>query len=580
LKRQEQEPVGTLSKRPDKYRRTNKEGAPMGKGKLTAKTLGIALVFVLIGVMLGGLLATLSPFAEFANQGQALAQELPELEWSRTFGDLGDDLGESVRQTLDGGYIIAGSTESYGAGGEDVWLIKTDSHGNITWDKTFGGTSNDTGWSMQQTSDGGYVIAGDTSSYGAGERDVWLTKTDSDGNKIWDKTFGGTSFDDGMSVQQTSDGGYIIAGGTTSYGAGEADVWLIKTDSNGDKVWDKTFGGTSFDVGWSVQQTLDGGYVIAGFTESYGAGGEDVWLIKTDSNGNKVWDKTFGGTSFDDGESVRQTSDGGYVIAGYTESYGAGGEDVWLIKTDSDGNKVWDKTFGGTSDDVGWSVEQTSDGGYVITGYTESYGAGEADVWLIKTDSDGNKVWDKTFGGTSDDDGISVRQTSDGGYITAGATASYGAGAEDVWLIKLGPEGGVENAPPNIPSSPSPANHATDGSTNARLSWTGGDPDAGNTVTYDVYFGIGPTEPMAMVSHNQTGTDYAPGTLAYNTTYHWKIVATDNHGVSTMGPLWDFATVRKAEVLPTPIWLWIVAAIGIVLLVAVIVRVVRRKMKA
>jgi len=551
----------------------------MGKGKLIAKTLGIALVFVLIGVMLGGLPVTPSPLAEFANQSQALAQGLPELEWSRTFGNLGDDFAESVRQTLDGGYVVAGSTESYGAGEEDVWLIKTDSDGNETWEKTFGGTSDDTGWSVQQTSDGGYVIAGDTSSYGAGERDAWLIKTDSAGDKVWDKTFGGPSFDDGMSVQQTSDGGYVMAGGTSSYGAGEGDVWLIKTDSSGDKVWDETFGGTSFDVAWSVQQTSDSGYVIAGFTESYGAGGEDVWLIKTDSDGNKVWDETFGGTSFDDGESVQQTSDGGYVIAGYTESYGAGGEDVWLIKTDSDGNKVWDKTFGGTSDDVGWSVEQTSDGGYVIAGFTESYGAGEWDAWLIRTDSNGNKVWDKTVGGTSDDDAISVQQTSDGGYVIAGATGSYGAGNEDVWLIRLGPEGGLQNTPPNIPSSPSPANHATDGSINADLSWTGGDPDAGDIVTYDVYFGTSPTEPMAMVSHNQTGTSYAPGTLAYNTTYYWKIVATDNHGASTTGPLWDFTTVHEAEVPGTPTWVWIIAVIGTVLLVAIIVWVVRRKMK-
>jgi hypothetical protein len=551
----------------------------MGKGKLIVKTLGIALVSVLIGVMLGGLSVTPSPFAEFTNRSRALAQGLPELEWSKTFGNLGDDIGQSVRQTSDGGYIIAGFTESYGAGGDDVWLISTDSNGNKVWDKTFGGTSDDAGWSVQQASDGGYIIAGGTSSYGGGEWDAWLIKTDSNGDKVWDKTFGGTSDDDGISVRQTSDGGYIIAGFTESYGAGGDDVWLISTDSNGDKVWDKTFGGTSDDAGWSVQQTSDGGYVIAGSTSSYGAGGEDVWLIKTDSSGNKVWDKTFGGAFFDDGESVQQTSDGGYIIAGYTESYGAGGEDVWLIKTDSNGNKVWDKTFGGTSDDAGWSVQQTSDGGYIIAGGTSSYGAGEWDAWLIKTDSNGDKVWDKTFGGTSDDDGISVRQTSDGRYVIAGATVSYGAGGEDVWLIRLGPEGGVQNTPPNIPSNPSLANHATDGSINAHLSWTGGDPDAGNTVTYDVYFGTSPSVPVAMVSHNQTGTSYAPGTLAYNTTYYWKIVATDKHGASTTGPLWDFTTVRRAEVPGTPIWLWIIAVTGTVLLVAIIVGVARRKVK-
>jgi hypothetical protein len=551
----------------------------MEKGTLIAKTLGIALVIVFIGVTLGALLTTLSLSAGFASQSQALAQGLPELGWSKTFGNLGDDFGDSVQQTSDGGYVIAGFTDSYGAGGDDVWLIKTDSDGNHVWNKTFGGASYDVGWSVQQTAGGGYIIAGGTESYGVGVEDVWLIKTDSDGNKVWDKTFGGASNDVGWSVRQTSDGGYVVAGGTESYGIGEEDVWLIKTDSDGNKVWDKTFGGTSDDAGISVQQTSDGGYIIAGFTESYGVGGGDVWLIRTDSDGNKVWDKTFGAASFDDGESVQQTSDGGYVIAGYTESYGAGGEDVWLIKTDSNGDKVWDKTFGGTSDDAGWSVQQTSDGGYVIAGSTSSYGAGGWDAWLIKTDSDGNKVWDKTFGGTSDDDGISVQQTSEGGYGVAGATFSYGAGGEDVWLIKIGAGGGVQNAPPNTPSNPSPANHATDGSIDTQLSWTGGDPDAENVVTYDVYFGINSTEPMAIVSHSQTGTSYMPGTLAYNTTYCWKIVATDNHGASTTGPLWDFSTVREAEGAGTPIWLWIIAGAGAALLVAIIVWVVRRRVK-
>ncbi|MGA8849566.1 MAG: hypothetical protein WB564_07085 [Dehalococcoidia bacterium] len=556
----------------------------MEKGKLIAKSLGIALVFVLIGVMFGGLLVTPSPLVEFANQSQVLAQGPPELEWSKTFGELGDDFGESVQQTSDGGYVIAGSTNSSttpnGTGGADVLLIKTDSNGNKIWDKTFGGNSTDVGWSVQQTSDGGYIVVGSTSSYGAGRWDVWLIKTDSNGNKIWDKTFGGNATDVGWSVQQTSDGGYVVVGGTDSYGAGGGDVWLIKTDSNGNKVWDKTFGGNSADVGWSIQQTSDGGYIEVGGTSSYGAGGWDVLLIKTDSNGNKVWDKTFGGNSTDAGMSVRQTSNGGYIVVGYTSSYGAGGEDVWLIKTDSNGNKVWDKTFGGTSADVGMSIQQTSDGGYIEVGGTGSYGAGGEDVWLIKTDSNGNKVWDKTFGGTSADAGMSVRQTSDGGYIVVGYTSSYGAGGVDVWLIKLGPEGGIQNTPPNIPSNPSPANHATGGSINAHLSWTGGDPDAGNTVTYNVYFGNSSTAPIAMVSHNQAGTSYDPGTLAYNTTYYWMIVATDNYGASTTGPLWDFTTAHKAEVPGMPIWFWIIVAIGAVSLVTIIIYVRRRAVKA
>jgi len=253
----------------------------------------------------------------------------------------------------------------------------------------------------------------------------------------WEKTFGGAGDDRGFSVQQTSDGGYIIVGWTTSYGAGGADVYLIKVDANGNMQWSRTFGGRDADWGYSVQQTSDGGYIIVGETTSYGAGLVDVYLIKVDAKGNMQWNKTFGGAGYDWGYSVQQTSDGGYIIVGAT-SYGAGGDDVYLIKVDANGNMQWSKTFGGAIDDWGYSVQQTSDGGYIIVGTTTSYGAGGGDVYLIKVDANGNMQWSKTFGGAGDDRGFSVQQTSDGGYIIVGTTTSYGAGWWDVYLIKLG----------------------------------------------------------------------------------------------------------------------------------------------
>jgi hypothetical protein len=256
----------------------------------------------------------------------------PQIEWEKTFGGSGDDRGYSVQQTRDGGYIIVGETESYGAGEADVYLIKVDANGNMQWSKTFGGSGDDVGYSVQQTRDGGYIIVGYTTSYGAGLFDVYLIKVDANGNMQWSKTFGGRGDDVGYSVQQTSDGGYIIVGYTTSYGAGLFDVYLIKVDANGNMQWSKTFGGGAWDEGYSVQQTSDGGYIIVGTTTSYGAGWEDVYLIKVDANGIMQWSKTFGGGSWDLGYSVQQTSDGGYIIVGFTESFGAGGEDVYLIK--------------------------------------------------------------------------------------------------------------------------------------------------------------------------------------------------------------------------------------------------------
>ena len=361
----------------------------------------------------------------------------PSMVWNQTFGGAGTDYGRSVAQTSDGGYIVAGYTDSAGMGGADVYLVKTDSNGVESWNSTFGGADDDRGFSVAQTSDGGYIIVGETRSFGLGFRDVYLIKTDADGVESWSKTFGGVNDDLGYSVVQTGDGGYIIVGYTG------ADVYLIKTDSGGTETWSKTFDKGSIDYGLCVAQTSDAGYIITGASYPSFPGSPDVYLIKTDSNGTETWSKTFGGAGFDRGYSVVQTGDGGYIIAGETSSFGAGLHDVYLIKTDSGGTETWSKTFGGAGDDCGYSLDQTMDGGYIIVGYTGT------DVYLIKTGSDGSESWSKTFGGAGSELGRSVAQTGDGGYIVAGYTDSYGAGGSDFYLVKL-------ETPAPEPSTPKP----------------------------------------------------------------------------------------------------------------------------
>jgi hypothetical protein len=341
------------------------------------------------------------------------------VSFAKTYGGTDYDGASSIQQTSDGGYIVAGETYSFCVGWDDIFLIKTDANGNIQWVKTYGGTSIDGASSVQQTFDGGYILAGFTISLGAGSGDILLIKTDANGNVIWAKTYGGANYDYASSVQQTSDGGYILAGTTISLDVSSADIILIKTDANGNVQWAKTYGGTGAS---SFQQTSDGGYIVAGGTYSFGAGSADIILIKTDANGNIIWAKTYGGTDYDWASSVQQTSDGGYIVAGYTGSFGAGWEDIFLIKTDANGNIQWAKTYGGTSIDGAYFVQQTSDGGYIMAGYTGSFGADSADIILIKTDANGNVQWAKTYGGTG---ASSVQQTSDGGYILAGFTTSF-----------------------------------------------------------------------------------------------------------------------------------------------------------
>jgi hypothetical protein len=381
--------------------------------------------------------------------------------WNKTYGGTEYEEAYALVQTTDGGYALGGYTNSSGAGSYDFWLIKTDDVGTMMWNRTYGGTNDDWAYALVQTSDGGYALAGETGSFGAGYTDFWLVKTDAAGNMMWNQTYGGTSRDWALALVQTGDGGYALVGGTFSFGAGWCDFWLIKTDELGNMQWNKTYGGWNDDLAYDLVQMGDGGYALAGGTWSFGAGLYDVWLIKTDADGNMQWNQTYGGTNNDAAFALVQTGDGGYALAGGTWSFGAGSHDSWLIKTDADGTMMWNRTYGGTNDDFARALVQTWDGGYALAGRTESFGAGLYDFWLVKTDSAGNMMWNKTYGGTSNEWAYDLVQTSDGGYALAGYTMSFGVGSGDFWLVKTDASGNVGGVESGLAWTDSSANTVT-----------------------------------------------------------------------------------------------------------------------
>jgi len=310
--------------------------------------------------------------------------------------------------------------------------------GDTLWTRTYGGGDVEEGWCVQQTHDGGYIIAGHTASFGAGNYDVYVVKTATNGDTLWTRSYGGGATDRGFFVQQTSDGGYIIAGYTESFGAGATDVYLLRTDSSGDTLWTRTYGGDQRDYGWEVVVTPDGGFAVAAQTASFGAGRDDVYLVKTDASGDSLWTRTYGGSSLDYGFSLQHTSDGGYVVAGFTYSFGAGGYDLYVVKTDANGNTLWTRTYGGSGYDYARSVRQTTDGGYIVAGYTESFGAGGYDVYLVRVAGE-SSLPDVTMEILPDDPPVVVPQGGSFGYTGTVTNNTDEVQFVDIWTMAYVP---------------------------------------------------------------------------------------------------------------------------------------------
>jgi putative intracellular protease/amidase len=359
--------------------------------------------------------------------------------WAKTYGGYGADGGRAICKTPDNGYLIAGYTFSHGSSDADILVIKTDVNGKMLWSKAFGGSGTEYANGCQVVNDG-YLIVGYTTSYGAGSRDIYLIKLDPKGNEMWSRSYGGSSWDVGTAVCETEDGEYIICGFTHSFGKGEEDVYLIKTDTNGNELWSKTYGGDRYELANSIYKTSDGGFVIGATTGTFGGGNSDFYIIKTDKKGKEIWSKSFGnkgrrGYGYDWCSSLNIEKNGDYILSGHTDCNDV--QDIYVLKIDKAGNKIWSNSFGNKPFyDYGNSVRETADGGFILCGTTKSID-GNNDMYLIKLDGKGNVVWEKTFGGPGSDWGGSVYVTKENDYIILGYTNSYGKGASDVFLAKV-----------------------------------------------------------------------------------------------------------------------------------------------
>jgi hypothetical protein len=364
-----------------------------------------------------------------------------QITFQKIIGGSGFELSTGISQLNDGSYIISGRTNSFGAGNSDVYFIKLDSYGDTLWTKTYGNIKDESSWSILQTKDGGYIITGVSTSFISLPTDtenIYIIKTDSNADTLWTRTYGGIGFIEGTDAKQTSDGGYAFFASTRSFGAGGFDYYLIKTNENGDTLWTQVYGGVNDDLFYRLQQTTDKGYLISGYTYSFGAGGADAYIVKTDSLGVLQWSKTYGGSRDDFITDAKQTTDGGFIFTGYTQSYNTNLLDTFttfVIKTNSIGDTLWIKTYGANNTTVSHQVFQSSDGNYILVGYTghtNGNSIGSYNAYLLKIDANGDTLFSKVVT-TSFSEFNAAQATVDGGMIMVG---DVNLSSVDMFLVK------------------------------------------------------------------------------------------------------------------------------------------------
>jgi len=364
--------------------------------------------------------------------------------WAKAYGESGDDTGMAVAIADNGDIIVAGYTNSFGAGDYDFLVLRLDESGDIKWQKAYGGSDRDLGYAVAIAGNGDIIVAGQTSSFGAGGDDFWILRLDSNGNIKWQKAYGGSSNDRVEAVAIAENGDIIIAGRTYSFGAGNYDFWVLRLDENGNIKWQKAYGGSSYENLHAVTVAPNGDIVVVGRAESFGAGGDDFWVLRLDENGNIKWQKAYGGSSTDIAEAVAIADNGDIIVAGWTNSFGAGDYDVWVLRLDENGNVKWQKAYGGSDSDGAIDVTIADNGDIIVAGWTYSFGVeGTDDIWILRLDENGNIKWQKAYGGNNSDGAEAVVVTENGDIIVAGWTNSFGVGDYDLLVLKLDENGNV-----------------------------------------------------------------------------------------------------------------------------------------
>ncbi len=357
--------------------------------------------------------------------------------WSQLYGGFEEDDCNDVIALSGGGYALIGYTDISPAPYTDIYILGTDGNGNQLWSNTFGGVYDDKGISGAECSTGGLIISGyiqDTMSYS--ESDIILIRTSNTGTHLWNKTFGGVNEEKVGAVIECSGGGFILVGDTTSFGAGSCDVWLIRTDASGNLLWDVTFGGYYEDRGYDIVECSDGGFAVLGYTYSSSTRSYDLWLIRTDASGNLLWSKTYGSDRFETSRGLVECAGGGFAITGTKYTASSSG-DIWLLRTDATGNLLWDEFYGGSDWENSDDLIECSDGGFAITGETRSYGSGGLDLWVIRTNNLGECLWTKSYGGVSSDYSGGIVEVGAGGFVVAGGYTTLSTSDRDVWLLHI-----------------------------------------------------------------------------------------------------------------------------------------------